>query len=304
MLETYDRLSARAKTINKLNRLHTLLEVSLTPSEVLELHQRLTLEDDYWHRAERSNRTIAVEQFRATATEWTTKLFGFHQMSGKADVEQFYRKELLPSLTVFLGTGDARDKVLAIFLCGNPYMPMMPVASLLQAMDPRRVDVVVVREMVRGGYRTGIQGVCGSVHEMFHALPDLVGARRYVATAYVGLSGGGFPALLLAYANKALAAISVGGNAPSDPRWNRVGETTGTELLREVAAHGYHPMTSLLYGRESFDKPAAEETAEIIPASLFEITEADQPVGHNAFFPLLRTGRLSSFLDERLGLVV
>lgn len=302
MLGTYDKLTARAATINQLNGLHTLLEVSMTPGEVLDLHKHLTEEDGFWLRDDRSNRTIDVDRFRATARAWTTKLFEFHQMSGKADPKPFHRKEVLPSLTMFFGAGAPEDKVLVFFLCGNPYMPMMPAPSLLQAMDPDRVDVVIVREMDRKGYRTGIQGVCGSLDDMYHALPDLVGARRYAASAYVGLSGGGLPALLLGYANKARAAMSVGGNSPLDSRWVRSDGVTAADLLREVSAHGHHPMVSLLYGRESFDKPAADETAEIIPASLFEISEPIHKVGHNAFFPLLRTGRLSSFLDERLGL--
>lgn len=302
MIDAYDRLSARCATINQLNRLHLLLESSMTPMEVVSLHQSLTLEEDYWGRADRANTALDPHKFREAAQAWTRKLVGFHDMSRKAACEPFLRRELLPAVSLYTTGAPNEERWVVFILCGNAQLPMLPTPSLLQAFDARHVDVVLVREANMNGYRFGIKGLCETLDDIWEALPALVEAHTYAGISCIGLSGGGLPGILLGYAIGARSVISVGGNAPSDRRWLRSDGVTGTDLLREFAARGRHPRITLLYGESSMDRPAAEETASIVPAQLVEISEPDHPVGHNAFFPLVRTGRMSNFVVDVLGL--
>lgn len=302
MLKVYDRLSALCGSINQLNRLHVSLESSMTAIEVLELDRELVRNDDYWTSCDRANQVLDLDQFRATTRTWVTKLVGFHEMSGKPEPEAFHREELLPAVSRYRNVEGAEGKWLVICMCGTSPMPMMPTPSLMQALDSQSIDFVLVRDFHRNGYRSGIRDLSSSLDGALVALPRLVDAHDYAGLALIGLSGGGLPALLLALASGANSVISVGGNSPHDPRWIRSDGVTAVDLLRDFAAGGQLPRISLLYGEKSFDRPAAEAMAAILPATLHQITEPDYDVGHNAFFPLLRTGRMSHFLVEQLGL--
>jgi hypothetical protein len=302
MLEVYDRLAARCGTINQLNWMHILLESSMTPLDVLELDKRLCHDHAYWQRQDRANQLLDPEQFRTAAQSWAAKLVDFHNMSGKPEAEPFHREELLPAVTRFRNLEGPTGKWLVVCLCGNAQLPMMPTASLIQALDARHVDFVLVRELLKNGYRSGIKDLAPTLDQAQQELTHLLGFRDYAGLAFIGLSGGGLPALLFAVASGADSVISVGGNSPHDPRWVRKDGTTAADMLLGYVGRSKLPRVSLLFGQKSFDRPGAEAVAAILPATLHEITEPNHDVGHNAFFPLLRAGRMSRFLVEQLDL--
>lgn len=303
MLETYDRLVAGCETINRLNARHIALFSSLTPQEVVELHAGLVADESYWQRPQISNPFLDRAKFREVAQRWAQDLFDYHNLSGKPAVEPYYREEMLPSITRYSDASGPAGKSLVICLCGNGHIPMMPTPSFLQAFSARTIDVAIVRDFQRQGYRFGIAGVGDTLEESWERLPKLLDVGAYDSFSFVGISGGGLPSVFFSLASGAQAVMAVGSNLPTDPRWNRSDGATGEDLLRDLVARGTRPTrVSLVFGQHSADRPAAEAIAAILPATLCETSHPDIAVGHSALFPLLQQGRLTEFMYEQLGL--
>lgn len=303
MLETYDRLVAKCETINRLNARHIALYSSLTPQEVIELHAGLVADESYWQRPEMSNPFLDRTKFREVTQRWVQDLFDYHNLSAKPAVEPYFREEIHPAITRFSDARGPAGKTLIICLCGNGHIPMMPTPSFLQAFDASKIDVVIVRDFQRQGYRLGIAGIGETIEESWERLPKIVDAAAYDSFSFVGISSGGLPSVFFSLASGARAVMAVGSNLPTDPRWNRRDGVTGEDLLRELIATGTRPArTILVFGKQSADRPAAEAIASLLPATLCEITHPVFEVGHSALFPLLQQSRLTEFLYEQLDL--
>lgn len=303
MLEVYDRLIADCQTINQLNVRHLSLELTLTPAEVMQLNDGLVLDMRYWCSSI-GNRHIRTDLVQIVTAAWVVKLREFHELSGKAAPEPFMREELLKSVTRYTDGRGSAGKRLVVTFCGAAFRPMMAAPTYLQLFDAATVDVVLVRDYHRKGYRLGITDLSGSIEETFAALPRLLDMDGYERVSILGTSGGAVPGVQFGLATGAMAVVAAGPSPPFDPERSLPDGRMPGNVIEQLAGRGGMPRVTLLYGRESMDRPAVDAVAGIVPATVIEVSDANEKVGHNALLPLLQRGGLGDSLVDWLALPV
>ncbi len=302
ILEVYTGFVARCPTINQLNSVHIALDATITPLEIAELHAQLVDSSTYWDEARHGNTRVDPQRLRNTSCDWVKGRQLMCNMSLKRRPEPFHREEMLPTITRFSNAEGPHGKWLVVVVCGNTFTPMVPTPAFLQALDARRVDMVLMRDFNRQGFRQGVGGISDDILSSMERLPRILDFAAYDAVSFVGISGGGMPSLIFGIGTGARSVVYVGGNAPTDPRWNASDGTNARDLLLELAEGKAVPQIKLIFGRESKDRPAAEAIAALFPATLVEVTDEQLDVGHNSLHPLLLRGRLSAFLNKQIGL--
>jgi hypothetical protein len=298
LIEVYEGLLRQCRSLNWVDHTHYALEGSLTPSDVLYLYPVLC-GDDFWVDAERLTVKIPLPELKSSSRKWIEKLKNFHDLSGKSEPEPFGRLEVLNTLTLFTDGREAGEKTLIVCFTGSGARPMMPVCAFMQALDARRVDLAVLRDIPFRGFRQGILGIGDSFDAILSALPRLLQFEGYARVAVIGISAGAMPALLFSLINAVTAALLVG-IVPNDPRWHST-ERTGLDLVKRANRLASVPKVTLVYGAQAAeDIVQSEAIAGILPATLVCVSDPENGVGHNALFPLLKQGRLGELLARAL----
>ena len=176
----------------------------------------------------------------------------------------------------------------------------MPIPVFLQHIDGNNVDVLLLRDPTKSGYRGGIEGVGGNIESVADEIGELAQIGEYRSAVAIGVSGGGLPAVITAVRLCLNSALSVGGNSPFDPRWVQPdGKGAADILLRNIKAAARDPMVMLAFGSGSeVDMKAAEALRGILSAELIRIGDDLNRVGHVALDPLVKSGTFSDFLNS------
>ena len=301
MIEAYLKRFVECRTINEVNHVHIAMTNLMTPREAVLLLKEITR-----HAGSFLPRNVDADKakvLRSTAVGNITRAARDVVGTGKATAEPYGRRALAKGLHVFSdGTGRAA-KTLLIGFSGNAERLMMPTPIILQNIDAASVDVAVLRDLRKAGYRDGLEGIGDSLEALIDALPDLLAFSDYRRVATLGTSGGALPALLAGLRLRADAAMSVGGNGPDDPRWQRPDGIGARELIAAYAGSHSRTRVALVHGAQSpRDQAAAEAIAALVAATLVPVSDPAGPVGHGALYPLVGQRRLAAFLKEHLGL--
>ncbi len=300
LIRVYEDLLRQCKSSNWFDHKHYALEGSLTPLDVLYLH-RVLVGEGFWIGAERLTAQMPLPELMIASRKWIEKLKTFHDFTGKSEPEPFGRHEMFNTLTLFTDGRNPGPKTLIVCFTGNGSRPMMPVSAFMQALDARSVDLAILRDIPFRSFRQGMSGIGDSFAAILEALPKLLKFENYAQVAVIGISAGGMPALLFGLVHAVKAALVVG-IVPNDPMWHSA-ERPGLELVKSAYRPANVPKVTLAYGAQSpADIVQSAAVADIVPATLVQVSDPAAAVGHNALFPLLEQGRLRAFLAGALEL--
>ncbi len=316
MIALYYRLIRNSKTINQLNMVKIALENRMTPLELETLKTELSSKRPSKGQVlfnkciKELSRSFPVAfktlqqnvNTSMAAINMVDKLDIMYKQIGKPRPEPFTRHSLSRNIKLYATEGEKSYKTLAICFTGNAERMMMPTPIFLQHIDAERIDVALIRNAKRNGFRKGIEGITKNLESSIDKLKDLLKIGKYRTVVALGTSGGGLPAVLTATRLGLDAVLSVGGNNPNDPHWQIEDNRTACDLLRNYTnCASKTPKTFLAFGVDfPKDKLSAESLAEFIPAQLLPITDPCGQVRHNALFPLIKQGKLTELLETTI----
>jgi hypothetical protein len=313
MIADYLAQVQRCRTPNEVNALHIQFENGLTPAEMFELINIINLARAALERGAVDDVAIDLEptmtalkalpeKHLAYVYRWIDTLATLMLRTKREIAEPYVRQRRGPYASFYSTGGDTASKCLAICFAGAGQRMMMPVAVFLQHLPASRYDVVVLRDVARNGYRTGIPGIGATLEEVV----DRVGmAQRsyYESVVSLGVSAGGLPAIWAYLQLELDKGIAVGANHPSDPRWQMWGgDGVAPPFQRYLARFTKTPDMLFVHGAdEAHDREAAAAFAGILPSrTLAVVGNAGKPSGHNALYTLLLRSQLEPFLERAL----
>lgn len=301
MIKAFHTLAARARTINKLNRIRVAFENLLTPLDLAEFSSAPDLADlgvglpagrppavvrsmasgaatpvsnlspgsgprpdqAVFSEEEQLAKQAVLSTF-VSHEAWCNSLAELCSKSGKAQPEPFLRRRLRRNISFFSRGGERSHKVLFLCFTNTARRMMMPLPVFLQHLDASLVDVVLLCDPSRNGYMGGAAGGEGGIEGLLDQLDGLFDRRAYRGAVAMGISTGGLPSVLAALRLKLDAVLCVGNGDPCDPGWQALG---GLALLQRYAAQvpPPGPNISLLYAADSpLDQSAAQSLSEVL----------------------------------------
>jgi hypothetical protein len=271
----YTALASNCRTKNEFRRLHIDLENTLAPGEICEIKKLTDVQDP-----------------DAPGRLWVGELQKLSPTVFDAP-RPYGRRPLSPQATLYQVPSPSRaERGLIVAFSGNARRLMLPTCIILQHLDSRRWDVLVLRKNGGTSFLRGLEGVAKSFPELIRYVQSTVSARRYRRTVALGTSGGGSAAIMAALLLGADRGVSIGGNLMrSHPdKW----------LQRRIAWAG---LKAAVFGRElwyvygsdySPDVEATNALRNRFGGELHPIPGADE---HNVLRWLLERGRLAAFLE-------
>jgi hypothetical protein len=188
MSELVDRFR-RARNVTDFNRARIDLQRVGTPAEVIEVHNM-------------------SRQLPSEVTQWIARLhdYCFWERPGPSD---HIRVTEDPEWTYFQRPEGAAGRELVIGFTGAAANLFQPSPVVLQQLDAKNHDLLLLRDLRRSGYRDGIADVTS-----FDGLLDKIRtvAARYQSLVVIGGSMGGAPAVFAGIHLGARRSISVGGS--------------------------------------------------------------------------------------------
>jgi hypothetical protein len=273
----YAAAARDCRTPNDFNRLHIDLETVLTPREMQAL-----------------SRSLNIDREARQARAWLHRLadrspgmFVSPQTFARSDVHELvthYSDSVYPS---------AQKRLLLAF-SGNAWRLMLPIANILQCLDARYWDVVLIKRSGRRSLLRGIEGVADNLPGLVRFTLSRFPSARYRQHATLGTSGGGYPAAAAALLSGARRGVSVCSGLPKEPPRFLVGRSAVVARVLS-AARG----TELLFvhGEREEDRLGAEKQLRSFGGRLWPVAGVDH---HNVFLDLERRGELAGFLNDVL----
>jgi hypothetical protein len=255
-----------------------------------------TLDD--WHRRGRLMGEQVEEKYRHALTEWLNRMQALLASSGKAAPEPYTARRISPVITLFAGPGPAAGKTLiACFATRGGRRLMIPNTALLQHMDARRFDVLVVGDPWVTGFRAGVPLLGRTAVEVVESVAKLEFLRDYAQVRTLGISAGGYPALLMGYRLQAELIVNAVGRFPAERH-----VLTVVRMLfdiRNAVKRGRRPRVLLAYGADrTRDRNYARIVARLTGAARLEVVTPGREVAHRRFFSdMLEDRSLSRFLE-------
>lgn len=303
MLDNYNALIGRCRTINQVNQVHIALCNAMTPGEVVFMYDNLFVSPAHAPPSLHPEAAFTLAELRDNARLWFRRRHRDLLAAGKDTPEPFLRRDLHKHATFFGDGAPPDDKILLVALPGANYQIMTAVPTFLQNLDASRVDLVIVRDGTRTRYLDGIEGIADSVEAFADTMPDWLGFKTYRRVCGIGVSAGALPTLIVGLRAGVDDLLAVGPSSPRDVRWDRPGHEHVTDQLRRAAADGRKRNITVAYGADcDEDRVFAGEIAELIPIKQVVVSDPHAPVGHVALRPLAERGELSAFLREHLRL--
>lgn len=182
----------------------------------------------------------------------------------------------------------------------------MPVSLFLSALPSTVSQVLLVQAPPQVGYLGGFLGGPSSLQGGLEMLQDFLRSKPTLASegnrlAIIGTSAGAIPAFIFSTLySKPFACLLAGPQSPFEPNWSndqllrvalqRRGEYEG-ECLEEV------PRVLVFYGAQSERDLARLPSWDRFKPQIIRPIEGG---GHGFLFPLLKSGELSTVIDEWL----
>jgi hypothetical protein len=260
-------------------RVRRIAEEKLTPGEFSELLE-------------------AAEGFRPDTRAWLRKVAAFAPRVQSAP-QGFRRSSLHPEIDLYRDPDvPASGKRLLVACSGKGNRLMVPIFSFLQHLPSREFDIVLLRDMRRNHYLTGIPGYAASLPELTARLRADLRPERYKGLLCYGTSMGGFAALRLGLLLRATRAVSVGGRFP----WH-VNRLTRADGISLPAFDPLCPCVSMESHSAMFAVYSAAHEPDRIDAERLCTMQRVTPVAvpgpatHNVIRNLFNDGKLSGFYN-------
>ncbi len=211
--------------------------------------------------------------------------------------EAYAARRISPVMRLFAGPGPAAGKTLIVcFATIGGRRLMIPNAALLQNMDARRFDVLVVGDPWGTGFRSGVPLLGRTAAEVVESVAALEWLRDYGQIRTLGCSAGAFPALLMGYRLQAELIVSVVGRFPAE----RHVRTLFRMLIdmRNAVKRGRRPRVILAYGADrTRDRNFARIVARLTGGARMEVAIPGRQAAHRIFSDMLEDRTLGRFLE-------
>jgi hypothetical protein len=249
-----------AKDLGSFNRARIDLQRFGTPSEVLEVLRLLPshpMDGAAWFERLRDN------------CFWE-----------KPDPEPYERVVAEPEWTFYRGVGDPGAGELVIGLAGAAGNVNHSSPIILQRLDARRHDLLILRDLKQEFYANGVAGT-GSFAELLERVAET--AAPYGSCLTIGSSMGGGPALEAGVALGARRAISLGGG----PREGLTGVRSSIGRTTELWC---------VYGADnSHDSGKASRLREVYPSA--RLLAVPGVTNHNVTAAAFHTGTMTPLFE-------
>jgi hypothetical protein len=271
----YAALSAGCRTANEFRRLHLGLEDTLAPAELREIKKLIDTQD----RDAPGHSWVAALQKLSPSLFETPQAYQRHDLASRIALYQDR-------------ASDVAEKGLLVAFSGDARRLMLPVCVVLQLIDSRRWDVVVLRKQGSKSFLRGLRDAAGNFPELIRYIQGAVPVTRYRRTVTLGTSGGGSAAIMAALLMGADRGLSICGTKPQSRPDTRLRWRIG---LGRCAAAAFARERWYVYGSDCvLDVQAARSLQNSYGGQLHPIPEANE---HNVFGWLLKRGRLAAYLE-------
>lgn len=182
---------------------------------------------------------------------------------------------------------DERGTTLIAFT-GNMLRLMLPIHCILTNLPASVTSVVLVADIERKFYVTGVKGLCEDAGQMAGALRSVLPSESLTSVSTMGTSAGGLAALITGMDLEARRVALVGPDSP-------VRHPALESLLFERSARAAVSVeTRIVRGLTQRDLEGARDIATIVP----DVVTRRFPVPqHNTLVPAWRMGRLHALLE-------
>jgi acyl carrier protein len=289
VIRLFRRVLRACGTVAQLYKALGTLEHRLTPLALDTLGQ--------WHESGRLMGEQVEDKYRRALTEWLQRMRALLASAGKAVPEAYAARRISPVMRLFTGPGAAAGKTLIVcFATIGGRRLMIPNAALLQSIDARRFDVLVVGDPWGTGFRAGVPLLGRTAVEVVESVAALEWLRDYAQVRTLGCSAGSYPALLMGYRLQAELIVSVVGRFPAE----RHVKTLFRMLLdmRNAVKRGRRPRVILAYGADrTRDRNFARIVARLTGGARMEVAIPGREAAHRIFNDMLEDRTLGRFLE-------
>jgi hypothetical protein len=206
-----------------------------------------------------------------------------------------YRHTRLATGVSLYSSGPPEGKALIVGLCGGSEDLCAATPLILQYFADDRYDFVVLRDLKRRGFTTGILGYANSPAELSARLLQDLSASSYRAIRCFGVSAAGAAALVLGPLMGATVSVCIGGRAPTRSSTSGVtDEAAAMEAVLRGTPNSSRALVVYAAGHAE-DAENARKLAELNTVSLFAVPDMTQ---HALVEPLDRRGKLGEFFRD------
>jgi hypothetical protein len=276
-------------TVAHLHKALGSLEHRLTPLELEMLGD--------WQRRGRLMGAQVEEKYRHALAGWLQRMQSMLASSGKEAPEAYAAHRISPVMTHFAGPGPAAGKTLVVcFAAKGARHLLIPNAALLQHLDARRFDVLVVSDPWATAFRTGVPLLGRTAAETVESVARLEWLRDYRQVRTLGCSAGSYPALLMGYRLQAELIVSVVGRFPAERHVKALFRMLVD--MRNAVKRGRRPRVILAYGADrSRDRNYARIVSGLTGGGRMEVAIPGRKAAHWIFRDMLEDRTLASFLE-------
>jgi acyl carrier protein len=217
-----------------------------------------------------------------------------NSLSRATNSGEWVRQPIASSADLFSSSAvPTSQKTLIVGFCGRAMRLTAPTYTILCALDPRRCDLLMLRDLSRQHYRFGLAGLGPTLEAAARWLDDYARSKGYARTIALGSSAGGIPAVCTALLNRWPRVLAAGADQPS--RHSHL-----LELLRVCASL---PNTDtdvrLAYSSQlQRDSIGAKQIRDFIPMALLVPDKRFKE--HSLLDKLQARGELWNFFEQHL----
>lgn len=279
-------------TVAQLNKLLSTVDSHCTPLDMAALetaHSNLALLPPN-----------TPQKFHAAIDEWLARITQWLSFAGKTAPEPFIASNLAPTLRFFMGAESRDSKTLIIGFSGkNRRSLFIPNTVLLQHLDVRRHDVLIVAEPRGGGFRSGIPPFGNGVTDLVNHICAMPLISQYQDIRLLGTSAGAYASLLTGHALNANRVLAIGGRFAKE---RHVFQSIKMWfLMRHYFKHGQCQKTLFNYATDKRrDFRFARRMSKFCEGTLLGIADPSADIGHNILGHVLTYGRLGDYLKLAL----
>ena len=242
------------------------------------------------------------EPMRAAIDDWFYQIRNLMFVQSNNHIEGYKRVRLAPAATLFRGEGESSAKTLMIFFTGSGTRRfVLPTPVLLQYINSKRFDVLLISEPSGRGYEYGVPGLGkndNKVIEWIEGHPRL-NIKSYRSIRSVGCSGGAYIAALAAYRLQVEVCVSFGGRFHKERYPLKIVKRL-FKLLKGVRRNGQVKVVLAYSAGNSRDRIYAKLLALLSAGSLFAIEAEQGKFEHTILGEMMELGQLSHFFKHTL----